>query len=78
MAEDTIREVVKAGSRNEADIKVVQRLLNANLSKIPPLSSLVVDGKIGDKTINAILEFQKRVVGMSEPDGRVDPKEHQL
>ena len=73
MAEDTIREVVKAGSRNEADIKVVQRLLNANLSKITPLSSLVVDGKIGEKTINSILEFQKRVVGMSEPDGRVDP-----
>ena len=73
MAEDVIKEVVKKGSRNEADIRVVQRLLNANISKITPLSALKVDGGIGEKTINAILEFQKRVVGMSEPDGRVDP-----
>ena len=72
MAEDVIKEVVKKGSRNEADIRVVQRLLNANISKITPLSALKVDGGIGEKTINAILEFQKRVVGMSEPDGRVD------
>ena len=73
MAEDAIREVVKRGSRNEADVKVVQRLLNANLFKITPLSALKVDGRIGDKTINAIMEFQKRVVKMVEPDGRVDP-----
>lgn len=73
MAEDAIREVVKRGSRNEADVKVVQRLINANLSKITPLSALNVDGKIGDKTINAIMEFQKRVVRMVEPNGCVDP-----
>jgi hypothetical protein len=73
MAVDTIREAVHSGSRNDADIKVVQRLLNANMSKLTPLVPLTVDGRIGDETINAIHEFQKRVVGLLEPDGRVDP-----
>jgi peptidoglycan hydrolase-like protein with peptidoglycan-binding domain len=73
MAEDTIREAVKKDSKNEADVKVVQRLLNAHIARLTPLSPLKVDGKMGERTLNAILEFQKRVVGMREPDGRVDP-----
>ncbi len=73
MAEDKILAVVKKGSTNQADVKVVQRLLNANISRLTPLGPLTVDGKMGDKTLNAIMEFQKRVVGLREPDGRVDP-----
>jgi uncharacterized protein (TIGR02594 family) len=35
---------------------------------------LKVDGKIGPNTIRSIEEFQRRVVGMQEPDGVVDPR----
>jgi len=73
VAEDRIRETVHTGSRNEADIRVVQRLLNAHLSELLPLNPLTVDGKMGSATINAIIEFQKRVVRLAEPDGRVAP-----
>jgi len=73
MTDDTINQVVHSKSRNERDVKVVQRLLNANISKLTPLSPLKVDGKMGPNTANAIIEFQKRVVGMRQPDGRVDP-----
>lgn len=37
------------------------------------MAPLEVDGKCGPVTTDLIQEFQKRVVGMSTPDGRVDP-----
>jgi hypothetical protein len=49
----------------------VQSLLNA---KMPPgFPPLDVDGMVGPLTISAIENFQRRTVGMSSPDGRVDP-----
>ncbi len=55
------------------DVKVVQNLLNANLQKIPPTAALRVDGVVGPRTIGAIEQFQRKVVGLMQPDGRVDP-----
>lgn len=57
------------------DVKVVQSLINkvieANL--LMPLDVLRADGVAGKKTKHAIREYQRRVVGMSAPDGRIDP-----
>jgi hypothetical protein len=55
------------------DVKTVQKLLNAQIGKLTPLAPLREDGAIGPNTINVIQEFQRRVVGMPQPDGRVDP-----
>lgn len=58
------------------DVKTVQILLNLNLGKLVPLAPLKEDGAVSphrSATIGAIEEFQRRVVGMAEPDGRVDP-----
>jgi hypothetical protein len=68
---------VPAPNRPE-DVKTVQQLLNANIGKLTPLAPLVVDGRIGPATIAAIEEFQRRVVGIAQPDGRVDPHGHTL
>jgi len=65
--------VGKGGKNKPADVHVVQELLNVNISKLAPLALLVIDEQVGSKTIGAIEEFQRRVVGMNRPDGRVDP-----
>ena len=56
---------------NRAEVELVQKLLNSH--RKPPLPPLAVDGQVGPKTIAAIEEFQRRVVKMTMPDGRVDP-----
>ncbi len=57
--------VGRGGDNKEADVKLVQELLNAKGGKLD------VDGKIGNKTIGSIESFQKSL-GMS-PDGLVEP-----
>lgn len=65
---------VGRGGRNvRPDVVTVQQLINASISLISPTKALSVDGLNGPKTIGAITEFQKRIVGLSVPDGRVDP-----
>lgn len=54
------------------DVVIIQRLLNTKQS-ILSLPKLQEDGQCGMKTIGAIREFQRKVVGMPVPDGRVDP-----
>ena len=67
----TITSSVGRGGTNLAqDVSSVQSLLNRHRNA--PLARLDVDGKIGPKTIEAIEEFQRRVVKLSNPDGRVD------
>ncbi|MCY2967675.1 MAG: peptidoglycan-binding domain-containing protein [Planctomycetota bacterium] len=56
---------------NRADVRLIQQLLNQH--RKPPLRMLMETGVIDAETIAAIEEFQKRVVMMSVPDGRVDP-----
>jgi peptidoglycan hydrolase-like protein with peptidoglycan-binding domain len=56
---------------NKTDVELVQKLLNRH--RLPSAKALKEDGLVGPKTIEAIEEFQRRVVKMSKPDGRVDP-----
>jgi hypothetical protein len=55
------------------DVLLVQRLLNQSSRVLGSMGSLVPDGHAGRYTIRAIEEFQRRVLGMAPPDGRVDP-----
>ena len=73
MAAVKIRKSVgKKGKNAVDDVKKIQELLNTHASKAG-FKKLTVDMDVGTKTIGAIEAFQKKVVGMSRPDGRVDP-----
>ncbi len=61
------------GANRFEDVRAIQNLLNANAAHIQPFEKLDVDGKVGAKTIGAIEKFQRKVVGLTHPDGRVDP-----
>src|SRR6185369_12253416 len=61
------KSVGKGGKNNAEDVKIVQAALNSRIG-----AGLVVDGDCREKTIAAIKAFQKSL-GMSKPDGRVDP-----
>lgn len=64
--------VGRGGKNNAFDVKVVQQLLNQH--RIPMHTiPLRVDGLVGQKTIVRIEAFQKNIVKMIRPDGRVDP-----
>jgi len=56
-----------------SDVKTIQILLNLNLYRLTPFTYLVEDGRIGEKTIALIKEFQRRVVTTYEIDGVVSP-----
>jgi hypothetical protein len=73
MARTISRSVGRGGVNLPNDVTTVQELLNDNIDKIKPLSPLVPDGRIGPATQAAIDQFQKVVVRMAQPDGRVDP-----
>ncbi|UUA71665.1 glycoside hydrolase family 19 protein [Cellvibrio sp. QJXJ] len=62
------------GSNTKIDVKVIQAALNlSRSSKFPLNGALAVDGAIGKKTISAIELYQKNILNMAKPDGRVDP-----
>lgn len=61
--------VGSGGTNRPNDVFFVQRLLNENGST----PKLRVDGLNGRRTIAAIKVFQSRIVGLRNPDGRVDP-----
>ena len=65
------QSVGKQGVNHALDVKTVQAQLNAQAPATR--TKLVVDGKCGAKTIAAISDFQKVVLGLIQPDGRVDP-----
>jgi peptidoglycan hydrolase-like protein with peptidoglycan-binding domain len=63
---------VGQGGRNvHADVSTVQNRLNELIGK--GRTALVVDGKIGPRTLGLIKDFQKSVLKFGSPDGRVDP-----
>lgn len=64
--------VGKNGVNKHSDALTVQKLINQNIGLITPLRPLVEDGKAGPKTIGAIEEFQRRILGLSNPNGRVE------
>jgi hypothetical protein len=61
------------GRNIESDVRCIQSLINKNIHHLVPLMKLKVDGKCGPITIGLISEFQKRVLKLKKPDGRVDP-----
>jgi murein DD-endopeptidase MepM/ murein hydrolase activator NlpD len=61
------------GVNSHADVLKVQELLNSNRHRVPDGYEIDVDGRVGPKTIAAIHLFQRTVVQLKEPDGRVDP-----
>lgn len=63
--------VGKRGVNKRQDVVLVQKLLNGNLG--PRMKVLAEDGIAGPKTNAAIENFQRRVLRVSRPDGRVDP-----
>jgi len=56
-----------------ADVKRVQRLLNHQQGTAYRRGPIAVDGLVGPETIGAITDYQRSVVKLSSPDGRVDP-----
>jgi hypothetical protein len=70
----TISGSVGSGGANASvDVETVQKLLNGTSSHHGLAPLLVPDGKCGPLTRSAIGQFQRRAVGMSNPDSRVDP-----
>jgi hypothetical protein len=66
------KSVGKGGKNEEADVKIVQGLLN-KFTKQCGYSKLGADGKIGAKTLSAIGTFQQKVVKIARPDQLVSP-----
>ncbi len=64
--------VGRGGANRQSDVKIVQQLLNQHQIPGHP-KPLKADGIIGPKTITRIEAFQKTILKMSRPDGRVDP-----
>lgn len=67
--------VGRGGALNKRqDVITIQTLINQNIHLLVPLRPLQINGVIGPITIAAIEEFQRRVVHMQRPDGRIDPQ----
>lgn len=67
------KSVGEKGINSPFDVEKIQKLLNENLYLIPKIKKLVADKKVGKLTIGAIRAYQKDVLKMINPDGRVDP-----
>jgi hypothetical protein len=65
--------VGRSGLNRAEDVKVVQALLNQHIAELSPLLPVGVSGTCDAQTILMIEEFQRRVLSIEEPDGRVDP-----
>ncbi|TVZ38125.1 putative chitinase [Alteromonadaceae bacterium 2753L.S.0a.02] len=69
-----LNSVGSNGSDEQTDVKVIQAALN--LVEHPDFQlarKLSVDGLAGNSTLAAIKLFQEKVVGLANPDGRIDP-----
>jgi penicillin-insensitive murein endopeptidase len=65
---------VGAGGRNaHDDVQQVQIQLNKNAHLVAEIGRVPEDGTLDDVTQRAIIAFQRRIVRLSTPDGRVDP-----
>jgi hypothetical protein len=66
--------VGRGGVNRREDVLTIQPLLNSHIRKLTPLMPVPVTGVCDDSTILLIEEFQLRVMKVSKPDGRIDPK----
>lgn len=65
---------VGQGGRNaHDDVQLVQIHLNKNAHLVTEIGRVPEDGVLDERTQRAILAFQRRIVRLSSPDGRVDP-----
>ncbi len=74
--EEKITESVGQGGKNKsADVRIVQSLLikQGCLAALSTDGKSNADGVYGNNTQNAILKFQSEKMGLTNPDGRVDP-----
>jgi peptidoglycan hydrolase-like protein with peptidoglycan-binding domain len=72
----TLSGSVGSGGANQAqDVVAVQKLLNrfVRADRLPGIELLKEDGQSGTKTTTAIKAFQRHIMAMNYPDGRVDP-----
>jgi len=67
------QSVGNRGINNRTDVLVVQMLLNKSRHHLKPLMRLKEDGQCGPITVGMIAEFQRRILQLKQPDGRVDP-----
>lgn len=65
--------VGKDGTNNHDDVLIVQKLLNKNAHITESIGRVPEDGNLDEATKNAIVAFQRDVVRLAHPDGRVDP-----
>jgi peptidoglycan hydrolase-like protein with peptidoglycan-binding domain len=71
-----VASVGRGGLNRTEDVLLVQELLNRHSQA--PQRPLVVDGVMSSRTIAAIEEFQRRVVNIHRPNGRIDPGDHTM
>lgn len=69
-----IGSVGQGGKNIRTDVASVQSLINQCMQYLVPLRYLQTAGRCNDDTIDAIRQFQKRVMKVMQPDGRVDPR----
>lgn len=65
--------VGRRGKNISADVTTVQKLLNESITRMAAVATLDEDGQCGALTIGVIEAFQRLVMRMAKPDGRVDP-----
>src|SRR5499433_3599896 len=66
-----LASVGRGGLNRSEDVRLVQELLNRHLQ--PPQPPLIVNGVVDSRLLAVLEAFQRRVVQMHRPDGRVDP-----
>jgi peptidoglycan hydrolase-like protein with peptidoglycan-binding domain len=66
-----VASVGHGGLNRTDDVRLVQELLNRHMQ--PSQLPLVVDGVMSPRTIAAIEAFQRRVLNIHRPDGRIQP-----
>lgn len=66
--------VGQGAPNNHDDVLVVQALLNKNTHIAESVGRVPETGTLDEATQRAILAFQKDIVRIASPDGRVDPK----
>jgi peptidoglycan hydrolase-like protein with peptidoglycan-binding domain len=65
---------VGQGGRNaHDDVQLVQIHLNKNAHIVSEIGRVPEDGILDERTQRAIIAFQRQIVRLSAPDGRVDP-----
>ena len=66
-----VASIGRGGLNRTDDVRLVQALLNRHIQA--PQRPLVIDGVMSARTSAAIAAFQRRVLNIHPPDGRINP-----